>query len=384
MAIPGNVLFIGNSLTNEIQKYGTDGLVGILATDAGFTEFDCDREIMSGYSLAQLYTLQAVLDAIDAGGWAAVVLQEISNGPTDPGDPTGFYEAATTFVDRILASSPNARIILFETAAYPPTSSSYPVIYDDMADMQAQLRYHYNYAAETYIPANAAAIPATGIEVARVGDGFEAGYAQTELFFHEGEDNVHANQHGEYLAGLILFSTLFEHSAIGLTTWDEEFSKAGGTPADAQALQVIADSITQDEEEMANALYDYGREGFLDGSLDWDTQDFRVILVDTDDYTANLATDQHLDDVPSAARVATSGALASKTVTDGVADAADVTFTSVSGDQSEALVIYQHTGTESTSRLVAYIDSATGLPVTPNGGDITVTWDNGANKIFKL
>ncbi len=135
---------------------------------------------------------------------------------------------------------------------------------------------------------------------------------------------------------------------------------------------------------MANALYDKGREGFLDGSIDWDSDDIRVILIDTDDYTVNLATHDNLDDIPAAARVATSGALTGKTVTDGVADVDDVTFSSVTGDQSEALVIYKHTGTESTSRLIAYIDSATGLPVTPNGGDITVQWDNGANKIFKL
>lgn len=135
---------------------------------------------------------------------------------------------------------------------------------------------------------------------------------------------------------------------------------------------------------MANALYDKGREGFLDGSIDWDTDDIRVILVDTADYTVNLATHDNLDDIPAAARVATSGSLTGKSVTNGVADADDVVLSSVSGDQCEALVIYKHTGTESTSRLIAYIDSATGLPVTPNGGDITIQWDNGANKIFKL
>lgn len=135
---------------------------------------------------------------------------------------------------------------------------------------------------------------------------------------------------------------------------------------------------------MANALYDKGREGFLDGSIDWDTDDIRVILIDTDDYTVNLATHDNLDDIPAAARVATSGSLTGKSVTNGVADADDVVFSSVSGDQCEALVIYKHTGSETTSRLIGYIDSATGLPVTPNGGDITVQWDNGSNKIFKL
>lgn len=132
-------------------------------------------------------------------------------------------------------------------------------------------------------------------------------------------------------------------------------------------------------------LYDKGREGFLDGSIDWDTDDIRVILIDTGAYTANQATHDFLDDVAGGARIAVSSALGSKTATGGVADASDVTFSAVSGASVEAIVLYKHTGTDSTSRLIAYIDSATsGLPVTPNGGDITVQWDNGANKIFKL
>lgn len=135
---------------------------------------------------------------------------------------------------------------------------------------------------------------------------------------------------------------------------------------------------------MANALYDKGRQGFLEGSIDWDTDNIKVVLIDAADYAVNLAAHDNLDDVPGASRVATSGNLSSKTVTDGVADAADVTFASVAGDSVEAIVIYKDTGTESTSRLIAYIDTGTGLPVTPNGGDITVQWDNGANKIFKL
>lgn len=135
---------------------------------------------------------------------------------------------------------------------------------------------------------------------------------------------------------------------------------------------------------MANGLYNKGREGFLSGAINMSSNDIRAILVDTADYTVNLATHDFLDDVPAGSRVAVSAAMASKTVTDGIFDAADVTWSAVSGDPSEAIVIYQHTGTESTSRLIAYIDTATGLPVIPNGGNITVTWDSGTNKIFKL
>lgn len=135
---------------------------------------------------------------------------------------------------------------------------------------------------------------------------------------------------------------------------------------------------------MANALYNAGREGFLAGNLDWDANDIRLIFVDEADDTIDLSVDDFLDDRAAASRVAVSGSLASKTTTAGTADAADVTVNSVTGDQFESIDIYYHTGTEATSRLIANIDTATGLPTTPNGGNITVAWDNGTNRIFTL
>lgn len=135
---------------------------------------------------------------------------------------------------------------------------------------------------------------------------------------------------------------------------------------------------------MSNALYDKGRESCLKAEINIPSDNIKCVLVDTGAYTVNLSTDQFLSDVPSGARIATSGNLASKTTTAGVFDAADITFSAVTGTSCEALVIYDDTGTASTSRLIAYIDTATGLPVTPNGGDINVVWDNGSNKIFKL
>jgi hypothetical protein len=136
---------------------------------------------------------------------------------------------------------------------------------------------------------------------------------------------------------------------------------------------------------MANALYDLGRESFLKSEISWSGDNIKVALVDSAVYNPNLSTDQFITDVTSGgAVIATSSNLVSKTTTGGVADAADITFSAVNGDISEFLIIYQDTGTPSTSRLIARIDTATGIPVTPNGGDIAVVWDNGINKIFKL
>lgn len=135
---------------------------------------------------------------------------------------------------------------------------------------------------------------------------------------------------------------------------------------------------------MGNALYTKYREKALQGQINWLTDNIKVVLVDSADYTVSTATHEFLSDVPSAARVATSTNLTAKTATGGVADAGDVTFSAVTGDISEALVIYKDTGTDTTSPLIAYIDTATGLAVTPNGGDITVIWPNDAGRIFSL
>jgi len=135
---------------------------------------------------------------------------------------------------------------------------------------------------------------------------------------------------------------------------------------------------------MANTLFDKARQRFLEAQINWQTDTIKCLLVDTGAYSPQTAVHEFLSDIPTSARVAGPVTLTNKSTTGGAADAADVTFTSVSGASIEAIVIYSDTGTESTSPLIAYIDTATGLPITPNGGDIIVTWDNGANKIFKV
>ncbi len=135
---------------------------------------------------------------------------------------------------------------------------------------------------------------------------------------------------------------------------------------------------------MANAVYGKGREKFLNGDIDWANDDIKAVLVDTAAYAVSIDSDEYLSSIPAGDRIATSGNLASKTSTLGVADAADITFSTVTGDVSEAIVLYKDTGDAATSPLIAYVDTATGLPITPNGGDITIRWDSGPNKIFKL
>lgn len=135
---------------------------------------------------------------------------------------------------------------------------------------------------------------------------------------------------------------------------------------------------------MANALMPKYKEALLSGSANTSltTGNVKVILIDLADYTYSAAH-EFLSSVPAGARVATSGNLTGKTVVNGLFDADDVTFTAVTGDQSEALFYYIDTGVEATSRLVFFEDTGvTGLPVTPNSGNITVT--HNVSGIFQL
>ena len=131
---------------------------------------------------------------------------------------------------------------------------------------------------------------------------------------------------------------------------------------------------------MANALYPLAKQEMLKGNLNMSTGTVKVALVDTGTYTYSAAH-QYYSSVSGV--VGTPQTLGTKTFVNGLFDAADVTFPAVTGNSAEALIIYIDTGTAGTSQLVAYIDTGvTNLPVTPNGGDISVAWN--ASGIFQL
>ena len=133
---------------------------------------------------------------------------------------------------------------------------------------------------------------------------------------------------------------------------------------------------------MANAIFPLYKQALLDASANVDINDgtVKVALVDTGTYTYSAAH-EFLSDLSGV--VGTAQTIANTTVTNGTFDGDNVTFTAVTGNSVEALVFYIDTGVAGTSRLVAYIDTGqTGLPVVPNGGDISITFD--AAGIFTL
>jgi hypothetical protein len=146
---------------------------------------------------------------------------------------------------------------------------------------------------------------------------------------------------------------------------------------------------------MANALFDPGREGILDGTISMSVAVIKVLLVRG--YTFSAAH-KFLSDVTGASGVLdvtqlASPALASKVFTNGIFQStATTTFTAPTANASNhSLILLQSSAVTggadvaaSAARLVAWIDTGTGFPIVPGGGDVVITWDTGANKIFKL
>ena len=144
---------------------------------------------------------------------------------------------------------------------------------------------------------------------------------------------------------------------------------------------------------MAAFLYDLGREKFLgvaSGSINWTNDTIKAVLVSAS-YTPTQATDQFVQPTISAQTGSlTAQVLSGKsTNSNGTASASNVTFTAVaSGFVWAGVVLFKDNGSgnQAANPLIAYLDSSavTGLPLTSSGGDITISWNTGANKIFKL
>ena len=140
---------------------------------------------------------------------------------------------------------------------------------------------------------------------------------------------------------------------------------------------------------MANALFNKGREGHLLGEIDFDTASIKVALVRGYTFTASH---KFVSDVTGAGGTlhATSAALSGKTGTDGTADATDIVFTAPSANATNhSLLVFQSSAVgggadvaASAQRVIAWYDTGTGLPVQPNGADITVQWH--ASGLFTL
>lgn len=123
---------------------------------------------------------------------------------------------------------------------------------------------------------------------------------------------------------------------------------------------------------MANTAYNPFLEGLLNKLFDMNSDTIKAVLIDSADYTFSAAHSDYATEVAAGAKVAVSAALSSPTIVNGVFDTANFTWSAVTGDVSEAIILEDETLVPDS--LVMFYDTGmTGMPVTPNGGDITCT-----------
>ncbi len=135
---------------------------------------------------------------------------------------------------------------------------------------------------------------------------------------------------------------------------------------------------------MANVLYDLAKQRLLEGALSWTNDDIRVALMRST-YMFNSAH-AYMSDI-SAYVNGRSGALTSKSATNGTARAANVSLSCTANAACNAIVIYRYNASDSAALLIAYIDTfvESGLAWTPVAQQIMVVhWYDGPNGIFTL
>lgn len=136
---------------------------------------------------------------------------------------------------------------------------------------------------------------------------------------------------------------------------------------------------------MANFIYGKAKQSLLNGQFNISSDSLKVLLV-TESYVPDQNTDQFVSNISGSYIKERTSSLTNVTNTLGVIDANDITVAQYSGLAFKALVIYKDSGTDSTSRLLAYIDTATGIPFAGINAtiNITINWSNGSNKIISL
>lgn len=130
--------------------------------------------------------------------------------------------------------------------------------------------------------------------------------------------------------------------------------------------------------------YNTALQAAFDGTgADLTTADVRVAFVDSG-YTVDLSDtgDEFLSDVKAAGTVLTTVDLANVSWSNRVLDADDATITDPGSGSATQYVVYIHTGTDSTARLLGHTSSATGLPISFDGTNDNLTFN--ASGILKL
>ena len=238
---PLSILFIGNSYTSVNQL---PSIVQAMAASAGYAKPEVGANLPGGRTLLQHSQNPKTLELVDQGSgggapWDVVVLQEQSQTPAfaevNPGIRQGFLDGAKSLCQRIRKRSPNARVVLYQTWArhaevWETKPAEVQALGASPGEMQNRIRKSYQALAEAM---NHGA--GRDVFIAPVGDTWEINYRSPHPVRLHGNDGSHPNPSGSYLAGLVLFATIYDASP-NKVTW-----LVPGVPeADAAVLKKLA------------------------------------------------------------------------------------------------------------------------------------------------
>lgn len=251
LSLPGwseNVLFVGNSYTigSRSEPIASAGGVPKYVEDIAASKgkaLTSETVAVRSQDLAHHLEQPATQEAIQAAAWDWVVLQELSTKPTRVGDPDGFFADAMTFYERARASSPNAKVLLYQTWPRPAESSYINATgkpsakkFESSEEMLREVVDNYAEAARRIEGAE----PGRQVLVARVGEAFALASAKYPHLVVYGKDSHHASPDGYYLAALVIYGTLFSDSPVGASHELPGLSIDADT---ARSLQEIAAAV---------------------------------------------------------------------------------------------------------------------------------------------
>jgi hypothetical protein len=183
-----HVLFIGNSLTYTNSLPET--IAELSLSTGGAVRIEVRDVSNPGYALEDHWNDARTMDALDAGGWDVVVLQQ---GPSSlPESQTNLRYWAAQFADRIRKHG--ARPALFMVWPENTRLSAFDAV-----------RESYRAAADT---ADADLYPA--------GEAWRAAWREDSTLAFYGPDGFHPSALGSYLAALTIFHGLTRRTVIGL------------------------------------------------------------------------------------------------------------------------------------------------------------------------
>ena len=137
---------------------------------------------------------------------------------------------------------------------------------------------------------------------------------------------------------------------------------------------------------MSNFIYGKAKESLLKGEINLVLNQLKVLLIDNSLYTPQQNVHQFVSDVPSNAIKKRSNALENVTLTLGVLDASDLLIPDYDGSAFNAVIGYQSNISDTSARLIFYIDNALGLPFSGSSSTspVTIVWENNSTKIISL